>query len=216
MISSTLLFLVFILAAYISGSIPSGVVIAKSAKGIDPRYAGSNNPGTTNVARLCGFKYGVMTLIADILKGFLPVYIATFFFYSPTLLSIIAVVAIIGHLKSVFLNFDGGKGVATLIGALLPLIFCPLLASALLCLLVAWRSEYVSLGALSLASSLPIFTLIMGDILYIPLTLVILLIIFWTHRANIIRLARNEEKVWRKKKFDESNKDIIDVENTDK
>ncbi len=201
------LFPLFIVLAYICGSIPSGVVIAKAAKGIDPRYAGSNNPGTTNVARLCGFKYGVLTLIADIAKGFVPVYLATLVFTNPLLLSIIALVAIIGHLKSVFLNFDGGKGVATLIGALIPLIFFPLLVGAIICLLVAWRSEYVSLGALSLASSLPVFAFFMGNISYVPLTIAILLIIFWTHRANIERLARNEEKVWRKKKFDETSQD---------
>lgn len=206
-------FILFIPFAYICGSIPSGVVIAKSAKGIDPRYAGSNNPGTTNVARLCGFKYGVLTLIADIAKGFLPVFIAVYFIDNPLFLSIIALVAIIGHLKSIFLNFDGGKGVATLIGALIPLIFFPLLASALICLLVAYKSDYVSLGALSLASTLPFFTLFMGYLEYIPLTLVILLIIFWTHRANIQRLARNEEKAWRKKKFDE---ETINIINTDK
>ncbi len=192
-------------AAYISGSIPSGVIIAKQAKGIDPRYEGSCNPGTTNVARLCGFQYGVLTLIADVLKGFLPVYIGTFLLVNPYILSFIAFFAIFGHLKSCFLKFQGGKGVATLIGALLPIMFFPLLAGAIVCVFFIWRSEYVSLGALSMAFTLPFFCLIFKEFAYIPLALAVFIIIYWTHRENIVRLARNEEKVWRKKKFDSAN-----------
>ncbi len=196
------LFPILIVLAYASGSIPSGVVIAKWAKGIDPRTAGSNNPGTTNVARLCGFKYGLLTLFCDIFKGYLPVYLGTLVFTNPYILSLITLTAILGHLKSYFLNFEGGKGVATLIGALLPIIFPPLLAAAVICVIVIWRSEYVSLGALSMASVLPIFCLLFGYEPYFYLTFAIFLIIFWTHRQNIVRLAKNEEKVWRKKKFD--------------
>ncbi len=195
-----LVFCVFVVIAYLCGSIPSGVIIAKWAKGIDPRTAGSNNPGSTNVARLCGFKYGVMTLAADLLKGLLPVAISMQFINNPIMLSIIALSAIFGHLKSVFLGFEGGKGVATLLGALLPLVFPPMLAGAVVCVFIIWRSEYVSLGALSMAATLPFFCLIMGHFEYIPLTIITLMIIFWTHRANIERLAKNEEKLWRSKK----------------
>ncbi len=202
--SENVLMLIMLAVSYFLGSIPSGVVIAKWAKGIDPRTAGSNNPGTTNVARLCGFKYGVLTLVCDILKGFLPVFVSTYLFDNTYFLSLIALMAIFGHLKSFFLNFDGGKGVATLVGVLLPLIFLPLLCAVLLCVFVIWRSEYVSLGALTMASTLPIFCLLLGEFAYIPLALAIFLIIFWTHRQNIMRLAKNEESVWRKKKFDEN------------
>lgn len=191
-----LLYPFFLVLTYLSGSIPSGVIIAKWAKGIDPRKSGSNNPGSTNVARLCGFKYGVLTLVVDILKGFLPVFLATYLYSDPLSLSIIALIAIFGHLKSVFLKFHGGKGVATLIGALLPLVFPPLLCSAILCLLIIWRSHYVSLGALTMATFLPIFCLIFAYFSYIPLCFIVFLIIFWTHRENILRLAKNEEKVW--------------------
>ncbi len=200
---SFILFPLFIVLSYFSGSIPSGVIIAKWAKGIDPRTEGSCNPGTTNVARLCGFKYGLLTLVADILKGFLPVFIASFIFSDFILLSLIALTAIIGHLKSFFLDFQGGKGVATLIGVMLPLVFFPLLVSSIITVIVIWRSEYVSLGALTLATSLPIFCLLLGYINYLPFSLAILLIIFWTHRENIQRLAKNEEKVWKKRKFEE-------------
>ncbi len=190
----------FLILAYISGSIPSGVIIAKWAKGIDPRTAGSNNPGSTNVARLCGFKYGIMTLIGDLFKGLIPVALAMQFISNPLLLSMVALCAIFGHLKSIFLGFEGGKGVATLLGSLLPLIFPPMLMGAIICLFVIWRSEFVSLGALSMATALPIFCILLGYFAYIPLTLVTLVILFWTHRANIERLARNEEKLWRSKK----------------
>ncbi len=199
----TLIFPLALILTYFSGSIPSGVIIAKLAKGIDPRTAGSNNPGSTNVARLCGFKYGVMTLICDILKGFLPVYIGTLYFESPYMLSVIAFMAIFGHLKSFFLKFEGGKGVATLVGSLLPLVFLPLLASALICILVILRSGFVSLGALIMALLLPFFCLLFGYFTYIPLSFAIFLVIYWTHRQNIVRLAKNEEKPFRKSKFEQ-------------
>ncbi len=198
------IFPLFLIIAYLAGSIPSGVIVAKLAKNIDPRTAGSNNPGSTNVARLCGFKYGVITLIGDISKGFLPVLAATYYLESPYMLSAIAFTAIFGHLKSFFLNFEGGKGVATLVGSLLPLVFLPLLASALICILVILRSGYVSLGALTMALVLPIFCILFGYFTYIPLAFAIFLVIYWTHRQNIVRLAKNEEKPWRKSKFEQS------------
>ncbi len=194
----------FLILTYFLGSIPSGVIVAKAAKGIDPRKAGSNNPGSTNVARLCGFKYGVITLIGDIAKGFLPVYLATLYFTNPYALSLVAFTAIFGHLKSFFLDFEGGKGVATLVGSLLPLVFLPLLVSALLCVLVILRSGFVSLGALTMALVLPLFCLFFGYFNYIPLALAVFLVIYWTHRQNIIRLLKNEEKPWRKSKFEQN------------
>ncbi len=202
--SDRFFFIQLVLMAYFCGAFPSGVIIAKWAKGIDPRLEGSKNPGTTNVARLCGFKYGLITLFLDVFKGFLPVMIGIYVLDNPYYLSLIALMAIFGHLKSIFLNFEGGKGVAILVGALLPIVFFPLLCAAILCVIVIWKSEFVSLGALTMASTLPIFCLLFGYFAYIPLALAIFLIIFWTHRQNIIRLAINEEKVWKKKQFDAS------------
>jgi glycerol-3-phosphate acyltransferase PlsY len=89
--------------------------------------------------------------------------------------------------------------VATSIGVLIPLAFMPLLAACVVCVLVIWRSGYVSLGSLTLVTVLPVFALISGRPGVIPLTLVVLLVVYWSHRENIRRLAFGEEKSWLKK-----------------
>ena len=75
--------IIWVLISFLSGSIPFAVVIAKTFKGIDPRKEGSKNPGTTNVARLCGFQYGLLTLVCDILKGTVPVFLSIWFLIKP-------------------------------------------------------------------------------------------------------------------------------------
>ncbi len=191
--------LLWILCAFALGSLPSGVIIARVFKGIDPRYAGSNNPGTTNVARLCGLPCGVATLVCDILKGLVPV--ALVLHYTPGqswLHSAVALAAVYGHLKSPFLGFKGGKGVATSIGVLIPLAILPLLCAVALCLAAIGRSRYVSLGALTLVTSLPLFYLLFGRADLVPLGLIMAGTVYWTHRANIQRLAQGKEKSWKK------------------
>lgn len=186
--------------AYVMGSIPFGLLVARTFCGIDPRTAGSNNVGSTNVARLCGKKWGAATLVCDVLKGAVPVYIATLLTPSfPALWTLTALAAICGHLFSCFLKFKGGKAVATTIGVFVPLAFWPILAAGLLCLLVIWRSGFVSLGSLTLVSLLPLFLLLAGSWYVLPLALVICVAVFWSHRENIKRLARGEEKTWVKK-----------------
>lgn len=189
----------WIAVAYLLGSIPFGLVIAKTVCGIDPREAGSNNIGSTNVARLCGKKWGVATLACDIFKGVLAVAVATQLSDIALLHSLTALAAITGHLYSCFLKFKGGKAVATSIGVLIPLAFFPLLAACAVCILVIWRSGYVSLGSLSMVTCLPIFTLFAGRPEFVPLTLVVMLIVYWSHRENIRRLAWGDEKSWLKK-----------------
>ncbi len=189
----------WIVAAYVLGSIPFGLIIAKTVCRIDPREAGSGNIGSTNVARLCGKKWGVATLVCDILKGVLAVTVALHLGESALLQTLTALAAIAGHLYSCFLGFKGGKAVATSIGVLIPLAFFPLLAACMLCLLVIWRSGYVSLGSLTLVTVLPLFVLVAGRPELIPLTLVVMTIVYWSHRENIRRLAWGEEKTWLKK-----------------
>lgn len=195
-----LLYPFWILLTYLIGSMPFGLFVARAVGGRDPRTAGSGNVGATNIARLCGFRWGVATLALDLLKGLLPVAMATSFSDSPLFLSLVALAAILGHVFSVFLRFKGGKAVATTIGALIPLIFWPLLWSVLICVAVIKLSGFVSLGSLVLVVALPVFCLLLGQSAYLPLTLVILALVFWRHQDNIIRLAKGEEKPWLKKK----------------
>ncbi len=189
---------VWIALAFVLGSIPFGVLIARLGKGIDPRREGSGNPGATNVARLCGLPFGILTLVCDLLKGALPVWASLYLETSALFHSAVALAAVAGHIKSPFLGFHGGKGVATTIGVLLPLGFWPLVEAVLCCLAVIAVTSYVSLGSLTLITTLVVFYPLSGRWELLPLALILMVIIFWTHRANIRRLALGEEKSWRK------------------
>lgn len=203
-----MLFGLFWLAvAYVLGSIPFGLVIARTFCSIDPREEGSRNTGATNVARLCGFGYGVMVLAADVLKGWLPVMVALSVSDSVMFASLTALAAIGGHVFSCFMNFTGGKAVATTVGAFMAIAFWPLFWSAALCIGVIAVSGYVSLGSLTLVTALPVMLFLGGEWGFIPLALAVMALIFWRHRENITRLARGEEKPWRKGSRNECSSD---------
>jgi glycerol-3-phosphate acyltransferase PlsY len=194
------------LPAYLLGSVPWGLVIAKTFCNLDPRLNGSRNTGATNVARLCGFGYGVLTLLCDVLKGVIPVCLALYWLPSPYFVSLVGTACIAGHSYSCFMNFRGGKAVATSIGIFLPLAFPQLLASALLCLLVIWRSGYVSLGSLTLVAALPVLLAIFGLWQWLPLSLCVLALVFFRHAENIRRLRAGTEKSWLKSRQAEDDK----------
>ena len=179
--------------AFLLGAIPFGLVIAKTVKGIDPRKAGSGNIGSTNVARLCGWPCGVLTLFCDIMKGTLPVLIAVHVLPDQFLQSLVALAAVMGHIKSPFLGFKGGKGVATTIGALIPLAFLPLLCAVACFFVVVFITRYVSLSSMTMAVSLVVFYAVFGHWELMPLGAVIAAMISWAHRSNIGRLMRGEE-----------------------
>lgn len=185
--------------SYLLGAVPFGLVVGKILCGIDPRTAGSHNTGATNVARLCGFKYGVLALVCDLGKGLLPVLLARTFTDSVLFLSLTACAAIVGHCYSVFLRGSGGKAVATTIGAFAALAFWPTFIATALCVLVIIKSGFVSLGSLTLAAALPILMLLSGHLTYAAFGAAITVLIFWRHHENIARLARGEEKPWKKK-----------------
>lgn len=190
----------WILMSYLVGAIPFGVVIGRACCGIDPREAGSHSPGATNVSRLCGFPYGVLTLICDVAKGALPVWGALWLDPAPFFVSLTGLACVCGHIASCFLRFRGGKAVATTIGVFIPLAFQPLLGACAICMLVIWRGGYVSLGSLALVTSLPILIAFVEDWQWLPLSVCLMLIVYWRHRENIRRLLKGEEKPWLKKK----------------
>ena len=191
----------WIALAYLIGSLPFGLFVAKVAKGIDPRTDGSRNIGATNVARLCGTGWGVAVLALDIAKGWFPVAVAsTFNDPSAFFLGATALAAVSGHIFSVFLHGRGGKAVATTVGVFLALAPTQLILSAIACILAIALSGYVSLGSLTLVTLLPVFLLLSGQVTYFFFALAVMVLVYWRHRENIQRLVRGEEKPWRKPK----------------
>lgn len=194
-----MLWIFWLVFAYFLGSIPFGLFIGKICCGIDIRTEGSKSTGATNVARLCGFKYGVAALILDVAKGFVPVLMASQYSHNWAFLSLVAGTAVLGHVFSMFMDMKGGKAVATTIGVFLALAPAAVFWSIVLLLAVIYLSGFVSMGSLTLAIALPVFTLITGSIGMVPLACCMTLLLFWTHRANIQRLAKGEEISWKKK-----------------
>lgn len=188
----------WVIIAYLVGSVPFGLVLARAVCGIDPRTDGSGNVGATNVARLCGTPLGAATLACDVLKGALPVWAALAFDGGAVFVTCVALAAVLGHRYSCFLWFRGGKAVATSVGVFLPIAFWQLLVAGVLCIYVIWRSNFVSLGSLCLAGAMPVLLLFTGCWEYLPLALILMGIIAWSHRENIQRLLLGVEKPWRK------------------
>ncbi|MEW5773530.1 MAG: glycerol-3-phosphate 1-O-acyltransferase PlsY [Thermodesulfobacteriota bacterium] len=195
-----LLAIAWIALAYLIGSMPFGLFVAKAAKGIDPREGGSRNIGATNVARLCGAGWGVLVLALDIAKGWVPVAVAQSFSDSAFFLGATALAAVSGHIFSVFLHGKGGKAVATTVGVFLALAPSQLVLSALACILAIALSGYVSLGSLTLVTLLPALLLFSGQVTYFFFALAVMVLVYWRHKENIQRLVRGEEKPWRKPK----------------
>lgn len=196
-----MLSILWIFVTYGIGSIPFGLVFAKTFCHTDPRTAGSGNVGATNVARLCGKVWGGATLICDVLKGALPVWVAMSLAGDSPLgwtpaVTLTALAAVLGHRCSCFLGFKGGKAVATSVGVFLSLAFWQLVVAGAICLFLIWRSGFVSLGSLALVTAMPLLLLLSGHFGLLPLALIIMILVYWTHRENIRRLARGEEKTW--------------------
>lgn len=191
----------WIVISYLLGSLPFGLFVAKACKGIDPRGWGSGNTGATNVARTCGPGYGILTFALDAGKGFVPLLIAMAMSGSMLFLFLTALATLLGHMYSVFLNWKGGKGVATYIGIFAALSPGALFWALVLCLLLIWITGYVSLGSLGLVTILPIFLLFSGQFGAFLLGVLTLLLIYSRHKENILRLARGQENPWSRKRF---------------
>ena len=144
------------LIAYLCGSIPFGVLLAKS-QNINIREHGSGNIGATNVARTMGKKAGLLTLAGDVLKGWGMVFLASQWFEKPILIALAGLIVFLGHLFSIFLKFKGGKGVATGLGVFSYVMPVPTLLSAGIFALTLRVSGYVSLSSILAAIALPIF-----------------------------------------------------------
>ena len=203
------------LAAFACGSIPFGLVLVKLAGKGDVRAHGSGNIGATNVSRVGGKALGIVTLLLDILKGFLPVFLAKKAGFGVDALSLLALAAVLGHVYTPWLKFQGGKGVATALGVLLAVDAQLMLVPMGTFIFALWLTRHVSLGSILAAAMLPVqlylissFARVFGGSLtkdlsfLLPWTALALLVI-WKHKENIGRLqAGTESKLWGAKQED--------------
>lgn len=199
------------IVAYLIGSIPTGYIIVKLFTGQDIRTVGSGSTGATNVKRVMGKKWFFIVMLLDALKGAIPVILSVLFatylthdmvippqiFNTGTLPVIAAICVILGHSKSVYLEFTGGKSVAAGVGTLLALNWIVGLSVAVIWSLVTWFSKYVSVGSIVALALAPIAMLIAkAPIAYVIYTVIAAIYVIYLHRENIKRLiAGNENKV---------------------
>ncbi|MFQ5656493.1 MAG: glycerol-3-phosphate 1-O-acyltransferase PlsY [Candidatus Methylomirabilales bacterium] len=184
--------LVFI--AYLIGSIPFGLVVSQVVEGVDVRQYGSGNIGTANVLRTVGKRAAALTLVGDLLKGFLPPAAAYLLGGSELLVTGVGLAAVLGHNWSIYLRFTGGKGVATSFGVLLAMTPLPSLLGLVVWLSVLRIFRYTSLAALTASISIPpVIYFTNGSGPYFGFSLVAALLIFVRHRDNIRRLWTGTE-----------------------
>ena len=191
----TAVFIPLLLLIYLVAAVPTGVVLTRLMGLEDVRSKGSGNIGATNVYRVAGKLPGILTLLGDILKGFLPL-LAVKYWLAPTplQLGVAGVVAIVGHCYPVYLRFKGGKGVATALGIFLVLDPPALLGGGLAFLAAVALTRYISLGSVLAAIAVPLFTLLFGRPLPMVLSACVIgALIVWRHRDNLQRLLKGTE-----------------------
>ncbi len=204
--------------SYLIGSIPTSIIVSKAVKGIDIRQHGSGNAGGTNVMRVLGWKYGLLVILLDAMKGVLAVVVVARLHYGSmpfenatpfddfTLIQIIAgIAAVIGHIWTVFAGFRGGKGIATALGMLLMLVTVDMLIAVGVFIVVVTVSRYVSLGSILGAIAVPLTLIIRENLFHVnipgyhtllPFVVFLSLLVIFTHRKNVVRLFNgNENKV---------------------
>ncbi|MBI1932046.1 MAG: glycerol-3-phosphate 1-O-acyltransferase PlsY [Ignavibacteriales bacterium] len=210
--------LFIIVLSYLVGSIPTSIILSKLIKGVDIRNFGSGNAGGTNVSRVLGKKYGILTILLDALKGVIAVifvsrlYLGNFPFPNNTpfddftLVQIIAgISAVIGHIWTIFAGFKGGKGIATGLGVLVSIVTLDMIMALGVFVIVVYFSKYISLASISAAVSVPLIMIIRENIFgvdipsyhnILPFVIALALLVIYTHRSNVERLLNgNENKI---------------------
>lgn len=187
-------FIILIPLSYVIGSINSSIIFSKIYKLPDPRDYGSKNPGATNILR-SGNKFLALTILSfDILKGFLPVFIAYYFIEDKLYIQIIGLVAVVGHIFPIFYNFKGGKGVATALGAILGFDSILGLICLLTWLITAFLFRYSALSAIVSFTFLPVYTWLSYENLAITsIYLFLTIVVIYKHKKNIENLLNNKE-----------------------
>jgi acyl phosphate:glycerol-3-phosphate acyltransferase len=199
--NSTGIFCIF--ASYLIGAIPFGLLLTRGS-GVDIRSEGSKNIGATNVARLLGKKKGSLTLVCDMLKGYVPMLFTALFVQADPrrdlIIALCGAATVLGHMFPIYLRFKGGKGVATALGVFFSLAPLAVLGCLLVFLASVFLSGFVSLGSLLGSASMLIWLFFLQAPAWkLWLAAFIVLMIWIKHAQNIVRLLRGTEKTWKKK-----------------
>lgn len=186
---------VIVCVAYLIGAIPSGVLLTRLAGADDVRQAGSGNIGATNVYRVAGKRLGVLTLIADVFKGLVPLLALKLYgVHDEMVLALVAVALFVGHCYPVYLRFKGGKGVATALGIYLVLSPLAIAFALVIFAAVLWRWRYVSLASICAAALVPFLVYFFSHSLVLFFAaLIIGGGVIYRHLANIQRLYNGTE-----------------------
>ena len=197
-------FIIIIPGAYLLGSIPTSVWLGRAIKGVDLREHGSGNAGATNAFRVLGKPIGTIVLLLDMLKGFLAVNLTLLQHeIAPDtevwmILKIgLGLLAVVGHIFPVFAGFRGGKGVATITGVALAIHPFAALAAMGVYLMVFLLTRISAMGSLTAALTYPVWIIWVFQSEYLTIrifSLLVVVLVLITHRSNILRLARGEEK----------------------
>ncbi len=187
------------LFGYLLGSVPFGLIFAKFFSKVDPRKTGSKNIGATNIFRTAGKTLGVVTLIADGLKGVAPIWIATRWNLSDPWIAIAGLSPFVGHIFPIFLGFKGGKGVATALGIYLVISPVAVLIEFFLFAALVWKWRFISLGSICCAATMPfLIAFFRSDSrAYSILSVLIGFLILFRHQSNIARLLQGTENKWK-------------------
>ncbi len=178
---------------YVVGSLSPSVLLGRRFKGVDVRERGSGNAGTTNAFRVLGTRLGLAVLLADLLKGIVPVLLAKYL-STPLVTVLVAFACVIGHNYSIFLRGRGGKGVATGAGAAIAMMPVPMAILVGLYLLLLFTTRIVSIASIACTIMLPVMAVLFDQPLpYIVGSCVMSAVVLWAHRSNFRRLWRRQE-----------------------
>lgn len=195
-----------VVIAYLLASIPCGLLIGRKVGGLDITRVGSGNIGAANVGREIGVKWGIITLVVDALKGFIPVALAHYLLGSSeqmaeALKGIVGLSALLGHQFPVYSRFRGGKGVATCLGVFLAISPLSCLFSGVVFFILVAQWRYISLGSLGGALTMPMWLGLLGHSASLTLISVIMsFLIVLLHRGNIRRIIGGNERKWYRRK----------------
>ena len=192
------------LFGYLLGSVPTGIVLTRLFSKVDPRKTGSKNIGATNIYRTSGKILGVLTLLGDVFKGVVPIWMAVMWTtrnlwgVSDLWIAIVGLSPILGHIFPIFLGFKGGKGVATALGVYLVISPVAVLIEILVFAYVVWKWRIIALGSIISALTIPILiALFRNERIYFVLSGVIAALILYRHQSNIARLIQGTENKWK-------------------
>lgn len=206
------------IVAYLLGSIPTSVWISRAFFNIDIREYGSGNAGATNTFRVLGVKAGIVVFIVDILKGFIAVNLIHFTkYYIPhsgdyiNIQLLLGIAAMLGHIFPIYVGFKGGKGVATLFGVICAISLYPTLIMAGIFFLTLILTRYVSLSSMISGFSFPVLIIVIfkeTTPTLVIFSLIMAVLMLFTHQKNIERLLRKEEKKANLPKLKKKNRQV--------